>query len=82
MQKYCITQLIQAGFPPHVVAFWTGHTLTVQERHYIEENAYLPQQERDYGEFAVLSDHGKLALAKFARSAGGGNPGGNFLPGS
>jgi integrase len=59
MQKYYITQLIQAGFPPHVVAFWTGHTLTVQERHYIEENAYLPQAERDYGELSVLSSHGK-----------------------
>jgi hypothetical protein len=38
--------LIEAGFPPHVVAFWTGHTLTIQRRHSIEENADSPHAER------------------------------------
>ena len=69
-QKLYITQLIQAAFPPNVVAFWTGHTLTVQERHYIEENAYLPHSERDYGQFGILSAHGQAALRQFAHHVG------------
>ncbi len=70
-QKFSITQLIQAESPPHVIAFWTGNTLTIQERHYhyIEENAYLPHAERDYGGFGTLSAQGE-ALRKFARYSG------------
>jgi hypothetical protein len=83
-QKLYITQLIQAGFPPHAVAFWTGHTLAIQERHYIEENAYLPHAGRDYGRIGTLSAHGQAALAKFARYAGemgqGVTAGGNNFP--
>jgi hypothetical protein len=69
-QKLYITQLIQAGFPSHVVAFWTGHTLTIHERHYIEENVYLPHAARDYCGLGTLSAHGEAALRKFARFSG------------
>jgi integrase len=83
-QKLYITQLIQAGFPPHVVAFWTGHTLTIQERHYIEETAYLPHAVQDYEGFGKLSTHGEAALRKFARFSGemgqGVTTGGNNYP--
>jgi hypothetical protein len=58
------TKLIQAGFPPHVVAFWTGRTLTVYERRYrnIEESVDLPRAKRNYGRFGILSAHGQAAL--------------------
>lgn len=63
-QKSFIMQLLWQGFPPHAVARWTGHTLSMQERHYMEEDAYLPGPERDYAEMAPLSDHGVAALEK------------------
>ena len=47
--------------------FWTGHTLTIQVRLDIENNAYLPHAERDCGEIGRLSAHGQAALRKFAR---------------
>ncbi len=64
-QKLAIRQMIQVGLPPHVVAFWTGHTLSTQEKHYLQEDAYLPGENKDYAEYGVLSEHGKKALAKF-----------------
>jgi hypothetical protein len=67
VQKLSISQLNQAGFLPHIVASWTDLTLTIQERHSIEENAYLPHPERDYGRIGTLSAHGQAALRKFAR---------------
>jgi hypothetical protein len=62
--------LIQAGFPPHAVAFWTGHTLTEQERHHIEDCAYPTHAERDCSRFGTLSNHGQAAHKAFARYAG------------
>jgi len=44
--------------------------LTVQKRHYIEENAYLPHAGHVYGEIGTLSAHGQAALRKFARHVG------------
>ncbi|MBX6314530.1 MAG: site-specific integrase [Isosphaeraceae bacterium] len=58
-QKLHIQHLLHLGFPPHAVANWTGHTLTVQERHYCQQDAYLPSDDgRDYEDFGVLSDYG------------------------
>jgi hypothetical protein len=53
-----IAQMIRSGFPAHVVAHWTGHTLSVQERHYMDDRAYLPG-EGDYAEFGIMTDYGK-----------------------
>ena len=44
-------------------------TLTIQERHSIEDNAYLPHAGRDSGRFGTLSVNGQAALRKFARYA-------------
>jgi hypothetical protein len=51
--------------------------LTVQERHYIEENAHLRQAERDNGGLGTLSAHGQAVLRRFARYAGEMAEGGN-----
>jgi integrase len=59
-QKCFIAHAIRIGFPPHVVANWTGHTLTVQEKHYCEGRSYLPSRDADvYGELGVLSAWGE-----------------------
>jgi integrase len=58
-QKLQIAQMIRLGFPPHVVAKWSDHTLTVQERHYYVDHSYLPPEKtQDYDEFGVLSEYG------------------------
>jgi hypothetical protein len=44
--------------------------LTIQERHYIEDKAYLPHAERDSGRFGTLSARGQAAPRPFARHAG------------
>jgi integrase len=71
MQKLQIAHLIRLGFPPHVVARWSDHTLSVQERHYYEDTSYLPPEvAQDYGEFGVLSEYGKRVrehLGSFSR---------------
>lgn len=59
-QKLFIGQAIKMGFPPHVVAKWTGHTLSIQERHYCEDKSYLPNREGDsYGDIGKLSVWGE-----------------------
>lgn len=59
-QKLHIAHLIRLGFPPHVVAYWTDHTLSVQEKHYYEGDGYLPPEDGwDYAEFGSLSDFGE-----------------------
>ncbi|MBX6316038.1 MAG: hypothetical protein IRY99_24465 [Isosphaeraceae bacterium] len=59
-QKLYIAQTLKLGFPPHVVANWTGHTLTVQERHYCANKSYLPARAQDeYGEFGRLTEWGE-----------------------
>jgi hypothetical protein len=82
-QNSYTAQPAEVQFPSHVV-FWTGHTLTIRERHYIEENAYLPHAERDYGRIGTLSAHVQAALRKFARYSGemgqGVTAGGNHFP--
>jgi hypothetical protein len=51
------------GFPPHVVAHWSDHTLSVQERHDCEGDNYLPPEDGyDFAEFGVLSEYGKRGL--------------------
>lgn len=63
MEKLQIAQLIRLGFPPHVVAHWSDHTLSVQERHYYEGDSYLPpEDEYDFGEFGALSEFGRKVL--------------------
>lgn len=62
-QKLHIMQLIRMGFPAHVVAVWTGHSLSIQEKHYCEEDAYIPK-DHDYGEFAELTELGKKCFDK------------------
>lgn len=59
-EKLHIAHLVRLGFPPHVVAHWTDHTLSVQERHYHEGDGYLPPDEEwDYAEFGTLSAFGR-----------------------
>lgn len=76
-QKLYIGQTIKLGFPPHVVAKWTGHTLTVQERHYCEDKSYLPSREGDqYGDIGTLSAWGEEVrkhLSSFANLLPQGN---------
>jgi integrase len=74
-QKLGIMQMVRAGFPAHVVAHWTGHALSVQERHYMTDGAYLPS-DHDFAEFGVLSAHGVRAFALHQ----GGNKRGNTSP--
>jgi integrase len=63
MEKLQIAQLIRLGFPPHVVAHWSDHTLSVQERHYYEGDSYLPPEDGyDFAEFGALSEYGKRVL--------------------
>jgi integrase len=63
MEKLQIAQLIRLGFPPHVVAHWSDHTLSVQERPYYEGDSYLPPEDGyDFEEFGALSDYGKKVL--------------------
>lgn len=63
MEKLQIAQLIRLGFPPHVVAHWSDHSLSVQERHYYEGDSYLPPEDGyDYGPFGVLSEYGRRVL--------------------
>jgi integrase len=60
-QKLHIAHLIRLGFPPHVVAYWTDHTLSIQEKHYYEGDGYLPPEDGwDYAEFGILSKFGEL----------------------
>jgi hypothetical protein len=63
-QKLFISHAIRLGFPPHVIAHWTDHTLTVQERHCYEGDGYLPPEDGwDYQEFGTLSEYGSKAKA-------------------
>lgn len=63
MEKLQIAQLVRLGFPPHVVAHWSDHSLTVQERHYYEGEGYLPPEDGyDYGPFGTLSEYGRKVL--------------------
>jgi integrase len=58
-QKLYIAHVIQLGFPPHVVAHWTDHSLSVQEKHYHTADGYLPPEaDWDYSEFGKLSEYG------------------------
>jgi hypothetical protein len=71
-QKLYIAQLTSLGLPPAVIARWTGHTLTVQERHYSEDNSFLPSARSDgYGEFGVLSTFGAEVIDHIGRFARG-----------
>src|SRR5262249_49136335 len=64
-QKLHIAHLIRLGFPPHVVAYWTDHTLSVQEKHYFEGDGYLPPEDGwDYAEFGTLSEYGRRVLSQ------------------
>lgn len=60
-QKMGLMQMLQAGVPAHVVAHWTGHTLSVQEKHYMTDRAYLPAG-NDYGKYGVLTEYGRKAV--------------------
>jgi integrase len=58
-QKLFIAHVVQLGFPPHVVAHWTDHSLNVQEKHYHHGDGYLPPEDGwDYAEFGKLSEYG------------------------
>lgn len=73
-QKLWIRQTIVAGFPPHVVALWADHSLSMQERHYAGAAGYLPPDETEnYAEFAALTELGQKTrahLTMFAREFG------------
>ena len=70
-QKLFISHAIKQDLP-HVVANWTGHLLTVQERHYCEGKSYLPSREEDeYAEIGDLSEWGanvRKHLSAFSNS--------------
>lgn len=75
MEKLQIAQLIRLGFPPHVVAHWSDHSLTVQERHYYSGDSYLPPEDGyDYGQFGELSEYGKKVLLHQGGYARGAPP--------
>lgn len=59
-QKLQLNHLIRMGFPPHVISKWSDHSLSMQERHYMEEQAYFPPDAaEDYEEFGVLTPFGQ-----------------------
>ena len=75
-QKLQLNHLIRLGFPPHVVSKWSDHSLSMQERHYMEENAYLPPDaSENYGGWGKLTAYGESVrahLSSFSKDIGGG----------
>lgn len=67
LEKLQIAQLVRMGFPPHVVAHWSDHSLSIQEKHYYEGDGYLPPEDGyDFGEFGVLSPFGQKVQSHHA----------------
>lgn len=58
-QKAHIQQLRSMRLPDNKIARWTGHTLDIYEKHYIENETFERLDRKNYEEFGMLSEFGR-----------------------
>lgn len=58
-QKAHIQQLRSMRMPDNKIARWTGHTMEIYEKHYVENETFERLDRKNYEEFGQLSEFGR-----------------------